>query len=133
MATLDSVAKNAFAIKNNVLRTLLHDGTGLVLKLWGPDETSGGRKYIAQETSGWFHYQRKNAEKGPVEEKMKVVETSNFTATLIGKAAGADIVDNGGALIGRFTIGAKSPLNPISKEWILTVTPINGETSTISS
>jgi hypothetical protein len=128
MATID--VHNAFILKNNVLRTLLHKGTGLTLKLFSKDK-SGGRKYILELTSGWYHYERKHPEKGTVEEKLKIVETEDVTQAIINKTWGCDIVADDESFI-RYTLNAKSPMNPITHEWSMTANPSSTDKSDIT-
>ena len=126
----DINVSRAFIIKNDVLRKKLHEGTNLTLKFWVDDKTSGGRKYSIELSSGWHHTQRKHPEKGTVEEILKIVETDSVTQADITKAAGCDITGDSG-YFARYRFGTKSPLNPITREWILVVTPSKSDTSTI--
>lgn len=133
MATIDVSA--AFKTKNNLLRKLFHKGQPgeiLTLRFFKPSgNAAGGRTVTASTTDGWNHKEHKDPQTGAVSEVVKISQSSTITATVIKEAAGLDIV-YADSSFDRFTIPAKSPLNPISHEWILTVQPNKADKTVIT-
>jgi hypothetical protein len=128
MATIN--VNQAFVNKNNILRTTLHQGENLKLKLYSKDN-SGGREFILELTTGWNHTQRKHPEKGTIEEIVKIAEVSGVTDAVILKSAGCEILADDNSFT-RYNFTSKSPKNPITHEWILTASPNKADTSTIT-
>lgn len=128
MATID--VSSAMRTKNDLLRTLLHKGKPIGLRLFEPTSNAiGGRQEILTLTSGWNHKQNKNPETGVVIETIKINVTDTMTQDVMNRAEGCDIVydDN---TFERFTFHGKGHQpSVIGKEWNLTVTPSLGDKS----
>lgn len=127
----DINVSGAFIAKNEILRRLLHKGTPIGLRLFGPTSNLfGGREEIITLTSGWNHKQNKNAETGTVIETVKINQTAEITQDILDRASGFDILYSDDTFE-RYTFGAKGQAKPISHEWNLTVTPSLGDKSAL--
>lgn len=111
----------------NILRTLLHEGTPVGLRFFGPTSNAvGGIQEIVTVTDGWWHKKSKDPETGTIIETVKISESPTMTEEVLKKALGFDIVYDDNTFV-RYNFNAKSQKKPLSKAWVLTVTPSKGD------
>lgn len=128
MALID--LSGPFKTKNDLLKNIFHKGLPnevLTLRFFGlAGNNVGGNAYIASTTSGWNHKENKDAKTGQVTEVIKIVESSVITDDIINRATGCDIVYADSSFV-RYNFDGKSPKNPMTRQWILTVLPSKGD------
>ncbi len=111
----------------NILKTLLHEGTPTGLRFFGPTSSAvGGIQAIVTITDGWWHKQSKIPETGAIIETVKISESSTMTEAVLKAADGFDILYDDNTFV-RYTFDKKAQKKPISKAWVLTVTPSKGD------